>query len=250
MKTTKTSALSILIAGLACAFPVQQSHARKHGGGEGEGGEGGEHVKKGVELMDQKHFDQAAEEFGKAIAAAPGDARLYHNRAIAYFDAAQAAEAAHDQTGAGTRYMSAVTDFSKEIELAPKSDAGYIGRAQAEVMQRQYDPAIADLTKALELKPDDVLALRLRGFADIGISQWDKAVADFSAVIQKEPNDLQSYDRRAWAYRNLNKPDAAIADYTIMIEKSPNDGETFAKRGYTYGLQQQYKRRSPITNRR
>ena len=152
--------------------------------------------------MDQKHFDQAADEFGKAIAANPQDARLYHNRAIAYFSAAQAADAARDSDGTAARITSAIADFSKEIELSPKDELGYLGRGQAELMQKQPDPAMADLSKALELKPNDPVALKLRGFADIALYQWDKAVADFTAVLQKNPNDAVSYDRRAWAYRN------------------------------------------------
>src|SRR5947209_2673649 len=186
MKITNSSHLSILLAVLVTALSLNHSEAKRHGG---DGGENDEHVKAALQAMDQKHFDQAADEFGKAIAANPQDARLYHNRGIAYFDGGEAADAARDSAGAQMRYTSAMTDFSKEIELSPKEEVGYLGRAQVEVMQRQYDTAIADLNKALELKSDDVLALRFRGFANIGLSQWDKAVADFTAVLQKDPND-------------------------------------------------------------
>jgi tetratricopeptide (TPR) repeat protein len=232
MKNSPT--LSILVALIASAS-ISVSQGKSRGNSEAD-----VHQKKGIELMDAKHFDQAAEEFGKAVAAAPNDARTYHNRGLAYLAGAQAADASRDTAGAQTRYTSALADFSKEIELNPKEEAGYLQRGETEVLSKQYDAAMTDLNKALELKPDDGLAVKFRGFAEIGLSQWDKAVADFTSAIQKDPNDPQSFDRRAWAYRNLKNYDAAIGDYTAILEKNPNDADTLAKRGYTYSLIEKY----------
>jgi tetratricopeptide (TPR) repeat protein len=238
MKITNSSTLSIFSTLIILWASTSGGYAKSRGGG----GEVDVHKKKGIELIDGRHFDAAAEEFGKAIAADPKDPRLYHNRAIANFSGGQAADANRDTDSAQTRYTAAINDFSKEIELAPKDEAGYLGRGQVEAMLRQYDAALTDLGKALELKPDDGLALKFRGFAEIGLAQWDKAVADFTAAIQKDPNDPQSLDRRAWAYRNLKNYDGAIADYTVVLAKNPNDADTLAKRGYTYSLMQQYEK--------
>ncbi len=226
MKITNSPTLSILLASILSAMPVSASHAKSHGGGEAEA-----HQKKGIELMDARHFDLAAEEFGKAIAIAPQDVRFYHNRAIAYFNAALAADANRDTAGAETRYTAAIADFSKEIELAPKEEAGYVERGQAEVMQRQYDAALADLNKALELKPKDGIALKFRGFAEIGLSQWDKAAADLTAAIQENPNDPQNYDRRAWA-----QYEKAIGDYEQALKLNPNDIDTPQRLQYARGM--------------
>jgi tetratricopeptide (TPR) repeat protein len=240
MKITNSRTLFILLAPILSATLISVSHAKSRGGGEADA-----HKKKGIELIDAKHFDAAAEEFGKAIAADPKDPRLYHNRAIAYFSGGQAAEASRDTAGAQKRYTDAINDFSKEIELAPKDEAGYVGRGQAEAMLRQYDAAISDLSKAIEIKPDDPVALKFRGSAEIGLAQWDKAAADFTAAIQKDPNDWFNYDQRALAYRNLKNYDAAIADHTAAIEKNPNYAAEYARRGYTYTLAQQYEKAIP-----
>src|SRR6266568_812217 len=189
------------------------------------GGGGGNHMQRGIELAQQKHFDAAVAEFTKAIEGNPKDARGYANRGTAYRQAARAAVAAGDQEGASTRYQSAMADFAKYIELAPKDASAYLERGETEIELKQYDAALADLNKALELKPDDLTANKFRGFAELGLSQWDKAVADFAAVIQKKPDDLQSYDRRALAYRGMKNYDAAIADYTFILGKNPNDTE-------------------------
>src|SRR5206468_5281081 len=150
---------------------------------------GGNHMQRGIELAQQKHFDAAVAEFTKAIEANPKDARGYANRGTAYRQGARTAIAAGDQEGASTRYQSALADFSKYVELAPKDASAYVERAATEIELKQYDAAVTDLSKALELKPDNINANKLRGFAELGLSQWDKAVADFTAVIQNKPDD-------------------------------------------------------------
>ena len=55
----------------------------------------------------------------------------------------------------------------------PKETTAYLGRGQAEIKLKQFEPALADLSKAIELKPDDPNAYRFRGFANIGKSDWN-----------------------------------------------------------------------------
>ena len=110
-KQTLTIATALFLSLAA----VQIAAAKK----PAEGG-GGNHMQRGIELAQQKHFDAAVEEFGKAIQANPNDSRGYANRGTASRQAARAALAAGDQEGASTRYQAALADFSKLIELAPK----------------------------------------------------------------------------------------------------------------------------------
>jgi len=225
---------------LCCAVQVYGAKPAKSSGG-------GNHMQRGIQLAQEKHFDAAAEEFGKAIKDNPRDPRGYANRGTAYRQGARTALAAGDSEGASTRYQAALADFAKYIELAPKDASGYVDHGQTLSELKEYDAALADFNKALELKPDDLNTIKFRGFAEEGLNQWDKAVADFSAVIQKKPDDLQSYDRRALAYRSMKPANyaAAIADYTFLITKNPNDMEATTKRGYTYSLAQQYENAIP-----
>jgi Flp pilus assembly protein TadD len=237
MKTRTILTLSILIAAFLVATPG--ANAKRRGGG---GGDAEEHRKKGIELFDQKNYAGAIDEFNKAVQAAPGEPGAYRDRGTAYRAAARAAEAAADGPAAAARFDSAMADFSKMIELAPKDVTGYIERAQTEDLSRHYDTALADANKALELKPNDALATKFRGFAYIGLSQWDKAVADFTVAIQADPNDPQNYDRRAWANRNLKNFPAAIEDYTTVLQKNPNDEDALVKRGATYAAMLDYEK--------
>ena len=110
------------IVSLLCCAVVQVGDAKP----KAKGG-GGNHMQRGIELAKENHFDAAAEEFGKAIKDNPNDARGYANRGTAYRQGARTAMAAGDQPGASTRYQSAMADFSKAIELAPKDASLYVG---------------------------------------------------------------------------------------------------------------------------
>src|SRR5246127_1349068 len=143
------------IVSLLCCALVQVGWGKppKKGGG-------GNHIQRGIELAQQKHFDAAAEEFGKAIEENPKDPRGYANRGTAYRQGARTAIAAGDSEGASTRYQSALADFAKYIEVAPKDASAYVEHGQTLSELKQYDADLADLNKALELKPDDLNAIK------------------------------------------------------------------------------------------
>src|SRR4029077_20819808 len=125
MKTRTTLTLSILLAAAFVAAPGV--YAKRRSGGDSD-----EHRKKGIELFDQKNYAGAIDEFNKAVQASPGDGGASRYRGTPYRAAARAEEAAADGPAAAARYDSALADFSKMIELAPKDPTGYIERAQTE----------------------------------------------------------------------------------------------------------------------
>src|SRR5438094_10488710 len=137
--------LTVAVVSILCCAAVQVDGAKPAKGG------GGNHIQRGIQLAQEKHFDAAADEFGKAIKDNPNDARGYANRGTAYRQGARTALAAGDQEGASTRYQSALADFSKYVELAPKDASAYVERAATEIELKQYDAAATDRSKALEL---------------------------------------------------------------------------------------------------
>src|SRR5262249_46575289 len=130
--------ITVAIVAVLCCAAVQDDGAKpaKKGGG-------GNHIQRGIQLAEGKQFDAAAEEFGKAIKDNPNDPRGYANRGTAYRQGARAAIAAGDSEGASTRYQSALADFAKYIELAPKDASAYTEHGQTLFGLKQYDAALA-----------------------------------------------------------------------------------------------------------
>ena len=136
--------LTVAIVSVLCCAAVQvdgAKPAKKDGGGN--------HIQRGIQLAQEKHFDAAADEFGKAIQDNPKDPRGYANRGTAYRQGARTAIAAGDSEGASTRYQSALADFAKYIELAPKDASGYAEHGQTLSELKQYDAALADFTQGV-----------------------------------------------------------------------------------------------------
>ncbi len=82
-------------------------------------------------------------------------------------------------------WAGAVVEYSKAIELDPKSDLAYEARATAYTQLQEYDKAIADASKAVELKPDRggprfarAVAYRLRGDLDLAIADLSRVIGD------------------------------------------------------------------------
>src|SRR5437016_7576324 len=153
MNMLNKQTLTIATALFLSLAAVHIALAKKPAGG----GSGANHMQRGIELAQQKHFDAAVAEFTKAIEANPKDPRGYANRGTAYRQAARTAVAAGDQEGASTRYQSALADFSKFVELAPKDASAYLERRETEVELKQYDAAVNDLNKAVQLKSENII---------------------------------------------------------------------------------------------
>src|SRR6266550_3805944 len=154
---------------LCCAVQVEGAKPAKSGGGN--------HMQRGIELAQQKHYDAATEEFGKAIEQNPKDPRGYANRGTAYRQGARTAMAAGDSQGASTRYQAA---------LAYRS-------------MKNYDAAIADYTFLITTNPNDLEALTKRGYTYSLAQQYENAIPDYQAVLKVNPQDNDTFQRLQYA---------------------------------------------------
>jgi len=121
-------------------------------------------------------YDQAIEEFNKAVELNPKYVDAYVIRGSTYY-----LKRGHDQ---------AISDYSKAIELNPKLAEAYNGRGAAYRMKGNLDQAISDYTKAIELNPKYADAYNDRGAAYFGKKEYDKAWQDVhmaESLGAKEP---------------------------------------------------------------
>jgi tetratricopeptide (TPR) repeat protein len=96
---------------------------------------------RGNAYADKRDYDQAIQDFTKAIELNPRNGVVYYNRGVAYGEKGQ-----DDQ---------AIQDFTKAIELNPRFAEAYYSRGSAYGEKGQHDQAIRDLKKACELGLQD-----------------------------------------------------------------------------------------------
>lgn len=95
------------------------------------------HLIRGVELYEDGRYDEAVEEYTKAIELYPNYATAYDGRGSAYADKGQ--------------YDLAIADFTKAIEIDPHYIVAYFNRGLSYKAQGEKAKAIADLEEFITL---------------------------------------------------------------------------------------------------
>jgi tetratricopeptide (TPR) repeat protein len=157
-------------------------------------------------------YDQAIEDYGRAIQSNPSYASAYFNRAGVYYARAD--------------YDRAIDDYGRAIDLRPGSAHYYSDRGIAYQARGDFDKAIADFDSAIRIDPYDAAPLGNRGMIYAANGQFERAIADFTSAITLEPGSGWPYTKRAQASLYSGEANAAIADLKVAITLNPSDAYT------------------------
>jgi tetratricopeptide (TPR) repeat protein len=141
--------------------------------------------------------------------------------------------AAYSAKGA---YDQAIADFDESVRLEPRAPTFYLDRAVARIASRDYDRAISDLSSAIRLDPDNLagigaLAHAMKGDVYSLNSDFDHALDDYSEALRLSPKTYSFYIDRAAVWVGKRDYGHAINDYNEAIALRPNDSAIYANRG-------------------
>lgn len=142
----------------------------------------------------------------------------------------------HHEAG---RYVEALRDFTRAIELEPNNAELYYLRGYTfdEAATRghltgDYVRAITDKNRAIELNPDNAVYYYSRGWSydeaarrGHPVGDYAKAIADKSRAIELDPNNSQYFYSRGQSYSALQDWESAFRDY----RRAADMGHTRAK---------------------
>lgn len=154
-------------------------------------------------------YDEAIEDYGRAIQLNPSYTAAYFNRAEVRYVRGE--------------YDDAIEDYSHAIALKPDYAGAYNNRGIAYQAKQEIDKALADFGTAIRLDPYDAVTLANRGTIYAAIGEFDRAVADFSSAIALKPDVTGFYAKRAQARLYTGQANAAITDLNAAIKLSPSD---------------------------
>ena len=133
------------------------------------------HLDQGKVLVSQGHYDEAVQEYTRAIHLDSTFAEAYFWRAVAYYQMA--------------KYPSTVADCSQAIKLDPDLVEAYITRAAAYCVSGQYDLAITDCNKVIEIDSGmRGIAHLYRGYVHSRKGEHDLAIADRDRAVEIDPD--------------------------------------------------------------
>ena len=197
----------------------------------------------GMQLMQNRYFRQAAEQFNRVRQLAPDnlDARLELAQ-IYLFNRLpdRAEEVLQDPLARPDRFnlnatnstsvniLAAAVHFQKnepsagsklmelEISRHPTDDTLLTAAAQAYFMRGLYTNALRLIDSKLARSPDDVQWLFGKGYASIQTGAYDNAIGAMSHILEIQTNNPTAKFNRALAYLDAGKLDLARTDYRAL----------------------------------
>jgi len=234
-----------------------------------------QHYLRGKENYRKFYFQEAAEDFEKAVAIDPEFAIAYEelswtyaylgrwnelNNAIkkAKQNASKATEKERLYIEASyanfieandEKYLNILQELSQKY---PKEKYIYILLAEyyAYYAGGDYQKSLEVIQKALALDPEYGEAHNRIGYAYIGLKEYDKAVRHFEKYVALNPRDPNPLDSLGDAYFFLGRLDDALASYTKAVTLKPDFFVTYPKIAYIYALKENYTKALELIDRR
>ncbi|MBS1951971.1 MAG: hypothetical protein OJF59_001090 [Cytophagales bacterium] len=160
---------------------------------------------------EEKKYEKAIGEFGKAIQLNPVYSDAYFQRGLSYYTLAD--------------YDKAIGDFNIAIELNPKNSQAYYWRANSNRMVRQDDLALKDFTSAISLTPNYYQAYYWQGRTYYDLMMDEKATDNFRKALELNPQFSDALFWLGQAYYDQKKFNEAIVNYNEALKIKKADPE-------------------------
>lgn len=170
-------------------------------------------ISRGNQLMNNRQYDLAIEEFDKALKLNPRSPWAFADRGLSRM---------WKNDAAGAR-----KDFDAAAALEPNNPVVWRGRGVLALRAANLDEAVTDLTASLEKEPDNSFALYWRAEAYRRRGEIDKALTDTAAVIRRYPQNLATYALRAAMLRQDGRPTEAAQEAEALIAANERDPQAY-----------------------
>lgn len=121
--------------------------------------------------------------------------------------------------------------YEKAILLNPKFALSYLGVAEMNIKEGQYDDAMDHLAVAAKLAPEYPLLFELSSFAQLKRGNHEAAIQDANTAIKLDPSNKRPYGYRAEAYFAQGEFFKADLDYAVVVADDKHNGMAWFKRG-------------------
>jgi tetratricopeptide (TPR) repeat protein len=161
---------------------------------------------RGLTLMEQQRFLEAASDFSAVINLNPSIAGYYDNRQNAYRSAGQ--------------FQDALNDANRAIQLAPTYSFVYRGRGNVFNDMGQFSIALADYDRAIQISPGDGGLFIDRGKILVKVGRYQDAIAGFSHALELDRKWTAAFRERGLAFKHEGQSDAAMNDLSVFVQCS------------------------------
>ncbi len=220
------------------------------------------YVKRGSVYREAGRYQEAIQDFTKALTYLPNEPNFLNERAITYQNWGDFYIINNNITAAKEAYGHALEDYTQVINLIDSPPA-YCMRGNIRALLGHYDEAIEDYQAALQKNPCERLILNIyymlaNTYQYKGASYYKIAIENINIVIKnlqpKEADILSSaHEKRAELYTLIadtippDKKDfikkylqEAIKDYEAALHHDPKNAELYKKKAILYTRLEDY----------
>jgi tetratricopeptide (TPR) repeat protein/predicted Ser/Thr protein kinase len=183
----------------------------------------------GILHRDTGKYEEAVEEFQKALQVNPEDSDVYRELALAY-----------EKLG---RLEDSEAAYKKAIELKPDYWSGYSHLGAFYYYQARYSEAEKMWQKVIELTPDNIRVYFNLGALYIKMGQTDRAIAMLTRSLEIKPNWLAASNLGTW-YFFQGKYNLAMRMFEKAIELGVNNYTVWGNLADTYRYTSGYQEKS------
>ncbi len=171
-------------------------------------------------LAGREKLDEATEEARQAIAAAPDLAFAHHIHGAVLRDR--------------NRFDEAASAAEEAIRLEPE-EASYHGLlAQVRLDQRRWPSALESAERGLALDPEDTHCRNLRSVALMQLGRKDEARQAADGTLARKPEDSMSHTTRGWTLLDEGRAKEALEHFREALRLRP--GNEWARQGIVEAL--------------
>jgi tetratricopeptide (TPR) repeat protein len=190
---------------------------------------GGQNYFKGVEYAAQGRFEEAKQEYQKALA---DEAYYAASRLEIHAIDDVLNQKANKETAllvfegkkyaVNQKWQEAIDLYTKAIKQDPRYAYAFISRGIAYASIGELDRAISNFSDALKVDLKYTEVYNNRGVALMYLGRYNKAVEDLTKAIECDPAFAQLYYNRGLAYSYKGRHDMAIPDFEKAVELKPD----------------------------
>ena len=129
------------------------------------------------------------------------------------------------------KYMDAIVNFNKAIEIDSTYYQAYYMRGNVKKIFEDQHGAMKDFNEAIDLNPKLFEAYFERGNIKFVLQDYYGAIADYSKTIELNENHVEAYFKRGQAKHQLEAYQDAINDCSKIIEINPKNVDAHFLRG-------------------
>jgi tetratricopeptide (TPR) repeat protein len=185
-------------------------------------GKASKYDREGKESFEKGKYEEAADNFSKAVAANP-------NRSEYYIDYGLALIALGRYEDAITQFDSAYIDKDM-LTIQENNKRALRGKGIAFFHMAEYQKAIEEFQKALkisELSKLNVDILYYMGASYRTIGSYDEAMKAYSSVLSEDEKNAGAFAERAFCYQSMGDYKKSLADYDKAISLKPGYMECY-----------------------